>query len=130
MGGLFQRAVKFGLTGVLTTALAYTSFMLLLKVMHYVPAMTITWVLSLSVGFVINRRFTFGIQGAQRRGRELALYLVGSGLQLALAMVCYGALTERGGLAPTPAFFVNLVVTTAFSFLFMNLVAFRRRPEA
>lgn len=126
MSEFAQRVVKFGLTGVLTTAIAYTSFMLLLKVMHYVPAMAITWVLSLSTGFVINRRFTFGIQGPQRRGRELVLYMIGSGLQLLLAMVCYGALTERVGLAPTPAFFVNLVVTTTFSFVFMSLVAFRR----
>lgn len=126
MRAILQRAVKFGFAGALSTGVAYVTLILMLRVMHYLPAAALSWLASAGVGFVVNRRFTFGIVGSEGRARDLSLFLAGSGLQLALAMAGYAVLLGRMHLDPTIAFAANLVFTTLFSFAFMNLVTFRR----
>ncbi len=132
MATLLQRVIKFGLTGLVTTLVAYLVFVALLRVMHFVPAATISWVASVACGFLLNRRFTFGVRGADGRQRDFAVFLFGAGLQYCVAMVGYEILLGRLDMAPTPAFFINLIFTTAFSFGFHSLVTFRRtsRPQA
>jgi len=123
---VLQRAVKFGLAGALATGVAYLTFMLLLKVMHYLPAGALSWAASVCVGFAVNRRFTFGISGSQGRKREFALFMIGAGLQLLIALAGYAVLIGHLKIAPTPAFLLNLILTTTFSFAFSSLVTFRR----
>lgn len=120
-----QRFVRFGMVGVLTTAVAYMVFIPLLNIMDYPPAMVIAWTASMVTGFTLNRRFTFQAAGAGK-GRQFVLYAIGALLQLGVAIAGYGFFAERVGLNPTPAFLCNSVLTTSFSFIFMNLVAFRR----
>jgi putative flippase GtrA len=123
---VLQRAVKFGLAGVLATSVAYLTFILLLKVTHYLPAAALSWAASVCVGFAANRRFTFGISGSQGRKREFVLFMIGAGLQLLIALIGYAILIGHFKIAPTPAFLLNLILTTTFSFAFSSLVTFRR----
>jgi putative flippase GtrA len=122
-----KRLIRFGLTGLVTTAIAYVVFVGLIHIgVHYLPAATVAWAASLTVGFVVNRRFTFGIAGAERRKRDFGLYVVGAVLQLLVSLGGYALLIGQLRLAATPAFAVNLVATTSFSYLFLSLVTFRR----
>ena len=121
------RLVRFGLAGLLTTAIAYVVFIGLLKIaVPYLLAATAAWAASLGVGFALNRRFTFGIAGADRYKRDFGLYVTGAVLQLLVGLAGYAVLIGQLRLGPTPAFAVNIVITTSFSFLFMRFVTFRR----
>jgi putative flippase GtrA len=124
VSGLY-RMLRFGMVCVLTTIVAYIVFIPLLNIMTYPPAMVIAWTASMVTGFTLNRRFTFRVAGAGQ-GRQFVLYAIGALLQLGVAIAGYGFFAEWVGLHPTPAFLCNIVLTTGFSFAFMNLVAFRR----
>jgi putative flippase GtrA len=125
------RAARFGVSGVLSTLVAYATFMLGLQFWHYAIAAVFSWCISVTFGFLINRRFTFRIKGRAGGGRDLILFLIGALLQLGLALIGYRILLDILQLRPTVAFGLNLIVTASFSFVYMSLVAFRRgAPEA
>ena len=122
-----HRLLRFGLTGLLTTAIAYLVMAGIMRVgVHYLVASAASWASSLCVGFTINRRFTFGIRGAERSQRDFGFYALGAVLQLLLGMAVYSVLIGQLHLRLTPAFAINLVFSTGFSFLFMRFVTFRR----
>ena len=127
---LAKRAVRYVLTGGLTTLVAYVATMLLLRLMNYVPATALAWLVTVCFGFTINRRFTFGIVGPEGRGRDFGLFVIGAAMQLAITIGGYSITLGRLGLDPTLAFAINLVITTSFGFAFLNLVAFRRARQA
>lgn len=121
------RLIRFGLTGVLTTALSYIGFIGLIRLgAYYELASVASWALGLVLGFAVNRRFTFGVSGSDRRKRDFSLYLVGSLLQLGLGLAGYALLIGRLGLEATPAFVLNTAVTASFNFPFLRYVTFRR----
>jgi putative flippase GtrA len=120
------RAVRYLITGGVTTFVAYVATMLFLRLMNYVPATALAWLVTVCVGFAINRRFTFRIVGREKRGRDFVLFVVGAAMQLAITLVGYTVTLARLKLDPTIAFAINLVLTTVFGFAFLNLVAFRR----
>lgn len=125
-GGL-KRLIRFGLTGILTTAIAYGVFIALIRLgLHYELSSVAAWAAALTVGFVVNRRFTFSITGDDRRGRDFGLYVTGAVLQLLLGLAVYAVIIGMLGLNPTLAFAINLPIVTAFSFLFLRFVTFRR----
>jgi putative flippase GtrA len=118
---------RFGMSGVVATLASYLGFMVLMGLgLHYLVAGLGAWVCGVCAGFAMNRRFTFQIKGSEGRGRQFRRFLVGAFLQLVLALAGYAILIGRLGMAPTLAFWANLVITTAFSFAFMSLVTFRR----
>ena len=123
---LARRVVRYIVAGGLSTLAAYVATMLLLRVMNYVPATALAWVVSVGVGFPINRRFTFGIVGPEARGRDLGLFVVGAGMQLAITIGDYSITLAWLKLDPTLAFLINLVICTAAGFAFQNFVTFRR----
>ncbi len=121
------RLIRFGLTGALTTAFSYGVFIGLIHLgLYYEIASVASWALGLCVGFALNRRFTFGISGADRRTRDFSFYVLGSLLQLGLGLGGYALLIGRLRLDATPAFILNTAVTATFNFLFLRFVTFRR----
>jgi putative flippase GtrA len=122
-----KRLARFVVTGVIATGVTYVVLIGLMKLgAYYMLAGVASWASGLAVGFVLNRRFTFGITGRERRTRDFGLYLTGALLQLALGLGCYAVTIGWLRLNPTLAFVINLPITTAFSFLFLRFVAFRR----
>lgn len=121
------RLIRFGVTGALTTALAYAVFVGLIGLgVFYETACVASWAAGLFVGFTVNRRFTFGVSGAPRRGRDALFYLAGALLQLALGLGGYALLFGRLHLDKSPAFVINTAIAATFNFLFQRFVTFRR----
>jgi putative flippase GtrA len=121
------RLLRFGLTGALTTAIAFVVFVALMRSgLHYALASVASWASGLAAGFAINRRFTFQIAGSEHRKRDFALYATGAALQLLLGLAGYALLIGRWRLNPTTAFVLNTTMTATFSFLFLRFVTFRR----
>jgi putative flippase GtrA len=123
---LAHRALRYLVSGGVTTLVAYIATILLLRIMNYVPATVFAWVATVAVGFTLNRRFTFGITGANRRAKDLGLFVIGALLQLCMTIAGYSITLGRMDLDPSLAFAINLALTTAFGFAFLNLVTFRR----
>jgi putative flippase GtrA len=116
---------RFVLAGFVTTAVSYVLFMGMLDAgWNRAVAASASWAGSLLVGFAINRRFTFGIAGRARLGRQFFLFVLGALLQLLLAVVAYELLIGRLGWQPTLSFICVLVLTTAFSFIWLKVIAF------
>jgi len=128
---VISRLLRFGLSGALTTAVAYVIFIGLIEGLHwhYAVATIMAWIASVGVGFKLNRRFTFRIRGGPQ-GRQFLLFLTGALLQLCLSLGCNAVLIGWQRLNPSLAFVLNLMVTTSFSFLYLNLVAFRAARRA
>ena len=124
------RAARFVVVGALTTGVAYVTFMLFLKVTNYLLAASGSWVITVGVGFVLNRRFTFGLQGPDGAARHLTLYIVCAALQYVLTMVGYYVMIGVMRLDATLAFAINLVLASTFSFTFLNLVTFKAKRGA
>lgn len=125
-GTMMSTIFRFVVSGLVTTLASYLSFMALLAVgYHYFLSGVGSWLCSVALGFLMNRRYTFQITGSSGRDRQFLLYVVGAVFQLLLALAGYAALIGGLGLKPTLAFCINLLMTTAFSFAFMNLVTFR-----
>jgi putative flippase GtrA len=125
-----NRLLRFGLTGLLTTAIAYAVMAGLTHLgVFYLVAATASWAASLCIGFAINRRFTFQIRGAEQSKRDFGFYALGAVLQLLLGWAGYAVLMGELRLGVTPAFAINLIFTASFSFLFMRFVTFRRAAQ-
>jgi putative flippase GtrA len=126
---LIARAMRFGVSGVVATLIAYVTFMIGLQFWHYAWANVFSWCISVVFGFLMNRRFTFRIRGRQNGVRDLVLFLVGALLQLGLSQIGLRILIGMLHLGPTIAFLINLVFTASFSFAYLNLIAFRRHAR-
>jgi putative flippase GtrA len=130
MRGLLKRGVKFGLVGAVSTVLAYLVLLGLLRVTDYKLAATASWAASVGCGFLLNRRFTFGVVASDGRSREFAMFVVGAIAQYAVAMAAYGLLLGHLKIDPTLAFVMVLLLTTTIGFAYHNLVTFSRRLRA
>jgi putative flippase GtrA len=129
MRGIIGRAARFGVSGLITTGISGGIFIPLSGRIGYAAAAALAWAVSVGVGFFLNRRFTFGVTGAEGRSRHLMLFVMTAGLQFLLSEASYAVLIGRLHLASAIAFGLTLVLTTAFSFTLLNLVVFRRaRP--
>ena len=91
--------------------------------MHYLAASTAGWALGVIVSYFLNKSYTFSL-GRRFLWREFMVFAGGYVVQLGLASLGYIVLIGGFGLAPTTAFFVNLVFVAAFSFLFMQIAVF------
>ena len=126
---LSGRAMRFGVSGVVATLIAYVTFIIGLQFWHYAWANVFSWCISVTFGFLMHRRFTFGIRGRESGVRDLVMFLVGALLQLGLSMIGLRILIGALHLNATLAFVINLVFTSSFSFAYLNLIAFRRRAH-
>ena len=125
---IIRPLLRFGIVGLLTTLISYATFMLLLRFgVHYLPASGASWVASLCSSFVLNRHYTFDIRGRRGRARDFGVFVVGAITQLIIGLLGYALLMGRLGLSATPAFILNLAVTSAYSFVFMRWITFRSR---
>jgi len=61
---MMPRLLRFGLVGILTTALAYAVFVGLIAIgIGYIVASVAGWAAPMIVSYLLNRRFTFNISG-------------------------------------------------------------------
>jgi putative flippase GtrA len=125
----FRRIAAFLTTGAVATTISYVIFILLEPLVGWLPAAGAAWGPSVIIAFLMNRRLTFGIKGRARIERQFGLHLAGALSQLALSLAGYFLLIDVLRLSLTPAFFINLVFTTAFSYAFMSIFTFARRAQ-
>ena len=117
--------MRFALVGGGMSLLNYLLFIGAVRLSApYLLAATMAWMATVSVGYSLNRRFTFG-QPAWGCLSDLAAYVAGYGLQFLISLVGLWVLMGLLRLGPSVAFLLNLLVTSSFSFCYLNLAVFR-----
>ncbi len=91
--------------------------------MHYAIASMVAWVISLAVGYTLNRRFAFRSTNKVSRSlpRVVLVYLCQQGL----ALGGIGLLTEVASVNPILAYVLMMPPAILFSFVAMRIFAFR-----
>ncbi|MBB4639750.1 GtrA family protein [Rhizorhapis suberifaciens] len=122
---LIKRGSRFGVVGAICTIIGYITFVFAAEHTHYMLAALLSWISGALFGFALNRSFTFGIRGSEKVRRHFVLFFSGSLAQLGLASAGYWLLIGVLHLPPVVAFPINLIMTAAMMFLYLNFVAFR-----
>lgn len=112
--------VRFGVVGVVATALQYVIYLVCVRWMHATLANTIGYVLSFIFNFFATTRFTFRTQASVRRGAGFALsHLVNYGLQtVSLLAFIHMGVPEQW--APLPMFCICVPINFLLVRFFMK----------
>lgn len=94
---LLLQLVKFGVVGILATALDYGIMVILTEWagVYYLLSSTISFMLSLLFNYVCSMRFVFERKKGQSRGKELVIFSVLSLMGLVLNQAVLWLLVER-----------------------------------
>ena len=123
---IIKQFVRFGIVGAVNTLLSYGIYILFLELgVYYVICNILSFVITVFISFLLNRRFVFG-QGQGTWIKELlkvyASYattsLILSAVLLSLQVECFGIPEE---IAP----FINLIITIPLNFILNKFWAFR-----
>jgi putative flippase GtrA len=107
--GLFERVLRFGVVGVLST-IAYAVLYLLLRQVAPAQAANVLALLVTAIGnTAVNRRFTFGVRGRAGQGRHQLRGLVTFGIGWSLTA---SSLWLLHAAVPAPSRAVEIVVLT------------------
>ena len=126
---LLLRIARFGLVGVTITGFNYLLYAWLIsRGWHYLIATTLGWIIGTCASFFGNKYLTFMHKKAvdsQQIGRFLLCYVS----QLAIGSTTMLVMIEILNIGYTPAFFINVAITSCYSYIFLdNLVFFKRLP--
>jgi len=115
---------RFGVVGAISTIISYIGFVIFSARMSYFLAGFISWLPSMLVNFLLNRRYTFKFFGRADMLKQWALFLPGSLGQMALAFLGYWILIGLLHFSPAIAYPINLTVTSAMMFTYLKFVTF------
>lgn len=102
--------IRFGIVGVIATAVHYGIYYVLLNVINPNVAFTIGYLLSFFMNFWLSAKFTFKAEATAKRGVGFALsHLVNYGLQMLVLNVSL-KLGVPEPLAPVPVYLICIPV--------------------
>ncbi len=122
---MVAKLFRFGVVGGGMTLLNYLLFIGAVRLgWGYLAGASIGWVVTVSISYCLNRRFTFRCEG-WGGARDLLGYVTGYVLQFLVSLVGLQLLIGVLRLGPSVAFALNLVATASFSFCYMQWTVFR-----
>lgn len=125
---IIGRALRFAVVGGFCAGLAYVVFILGVRLgLHYLAANGVSWLVSVGVGFLLNRAVTFRVRGCGRWLRQMVMFVAGSFGQLVLSTAGLALLMGLLKLGPTLAWVVNTGFWAVVMFLYLHVVFPRRR---
>ena len=122
-----HRGIKFLGIGAFCTIVSYIVFINLVSKVDYFLANFVSWITSILINFILNRRFTYGIVHSKSISRQFILFIFGSLGQLFIATFSYWILIGHWRWRPTEAFVVTLFITALYMLIYLELIAFRKR---
>ncbi|HRK18768.1 MAG TPA: GtrA family protein [Hyphomicrobiaceae bacterium] len=121
---LAGQLARFGGVGMVVAAFNYAGFLVLLALgVDYLWACFLSWLPSVALSYALNRSATFRV-GTGPTVHEAARFLAAALLQLVTVMIGLYVLVDHVGMAPLPASFVNLAVSSAANFLMLKVFVF------
>ena len=125
-GNLLRESVSFGITGLLTNAVNYTVFILLLNLLGvvYGASSMAGFLAGLLVGFAVNRTWTFRAAQGRIQGQS-ARFLAVNAVSLAVNLATIVLVTEVVGLVPELSQLFAITASTVINFIGSKFWAFR-----
>jgi putative flippase GtrA len=128
MRELLGKIARFGIVGGTITAFNYWLYISLISFgLHYLIATTSGWIIAVAFSFLANKYYTF-LKFSKPRLFEIISFFYGNVLQLILGSITIFTMIDILNLNMSYAFFINVAITSIFSFVFMDKIVFRMRP--
>lgn len=131
MTGWKYQLSRFILVGSLSTAVNYAVFFGTAYLLHvyYIIASTIGYLSGLSLGYALNRNWTFSTHKAiTKQYHEMGLYIAVNVASLIVSLLFLHVLVDWVGL---PAWFSNIMaigLSTTTNFIGLKFVVFKSQP--
>ncbi|HEY6482910.1 MAG TPA: GtrA family protein [Steroidobacteraceae bacterium] len=122
-----MRALRFGVVGVVNTAVDFSIYSALTLAAGVLPAIAniLSYSCGIGVSFWLNRAWTFRDRNTGHLSTQLLLFLGGNLVGLALSTLVVAWLARDWG--PLPAKVASIGASFAWNFAFSNLVVFGKR---
>ena len=126
-GNLLRQFVRFSATGLLTNLVNYISFLVLLHVfrLQYLICSAAGFMAGFSVGFFVNRVWTFGATEGDSTRQMLKFFIVNM-VSLGANMVTIWFFTDLAGIIPEISQVIAIALSALINFLGSKFWAFRR----
>lgn len=125
----WAKVMRFGIVGGGVTLLNYVlSLAMIAGGHHYLVATATGWAVGVAVSYVFNKYFTF-LRSDRPGAREVGSFLAGYVLQLLIGSMTLVFLVDVAGIPFKLAFFLNVIVTALFSYIFMDRIVFTWRSQ-
>jgi putative flippase GtrA len=127
MPTLLRRFVRFGIVGVVNTAVHTALFTAAIELVHIeaVLANAMGFSVAVLVGYTLNRRWTFAKHGAQHA--RLWRYVVGALIGLAWNSVIMAVVVHGAHWSPYVGLVISLLLVPPLTFALNQLWVFRHR---
>jgi putative flippase GtrA len=126
---LLTRLARFGTVGVTITGFNYLLYAFLItQNVHYLVATTVGWVVGVCAAFFGNKYFTFLHFKAVDKG-QIRKFLSCYVSQLLIGTTTMVLMIDTIGMGYHMAFFINVAITSSYSFLFMDRLVFLREKR-
>lgn len=124
---IFEQLIKFGIVGIITTAISTIVNILLLKFnMFYIVAYTISYAIGIIVSYFLNSIFVFKQKLEISRFIKFAtVYLVSYFIGLINIMI----MVEKMSINEIVATIINVCIMTLLNFVFVKIVAFKKNKD-
>jgi len=119
--------VKFGLVGVLNTAVDFTVYTLLYWAgIPYLLAQCVSFAAGTANSYVLNRMWTFQARGQQGAAGQLGRHILWNVIVLLLSLGLLYLFSDGLGMHPMPAKVVVTIIATVVNFVGSKLWVFRK----
>ena len=130
---LAREEIRFLIVGGINTVVGYALFALLQitigDVIGYLGSLYLSYALSVTLAFVLHRRFTFRVNGTGNVLLDFLRFASVYVVSLAINTVALPILIELAGMNSLAAQAIIVVVTTLVSYFGHKLFSFRRAAE-
>lgn len=121
----FWQFVKFGLVGVMNTAVDYAAFTILLWIsVHYLAAQCLSYAAGTVNSYFVNKYWTFGERTSQGGGRQFVRFALLNGATLSASLGLLYMFTGRLHLHPLAGKLLVTAVTVVLNFAGSKLWVF------
>lgn len=128
---LAEEKARFLLVGGTNTVAGYGLFVVceltIGQTFGYLVSLYLSYLVAVSLAFVLHRRFTFRVSGTGNAGLDFTRFVSVYALTLAINTAALPLLVELVGLTPLVAQAIVVVLTTAVSYFGHKYFSFRRR---
>lgn len=122
-----KQAIRFLLVGTITTLINYSIFLLLSRFfnIYFVIAAVVGYLLGLTLGYLLNRIFTF--ESTENIMRSTLIYFFVNAISIGLIIFTLPEIVKVLRISPHLAYFIMLIITTIINFFGSKILAFKNK---
>ncbi len=119
----FKRFIKYGITGIINTAITYPLFILLSNIIDYRFAISIIFPLGVLLSYFLNKKFVFN----KEKGNMIAFFFVMTTMFLTNLSITW-ILVEFGNIAKEISQGLAICIAFIIAYLLNKKISFKKSP--